>query len=163
MEKVSLRAMGDPTPGHSSPRPASGGEISPCAPREPAVIRNDREPRHMQHRLRSSGRRIEVFSAWGCGREEHQPEQHAEDDADGDPDGRAAHARISWQQRECDDIDVAGLDCLGHAGLLEILAQLVTHGRQGIYPAIQPHFLFHHGRQNLDRGAGAVPQVGQGL
>jgi hypothetical protein len=89
-----------------------------------------------------------------------------DDHAQGEPDEeaerhlecRAVEQRNGWQGRERHHVDVAGLDRLGHAGPLEVEAELVSDSGQGVHPTREPHLLLGHRRENRHRGAAPSAQ-----
>ena len=77
-------------------------------------------------------------------------EEQAEQEADSELDGRGGPEGRVGNRGHIDHFDVAGLDFFGHLGVLIVLAEKIALRAKSIHPPAQPHFLFGHGRQELD-------------
>ena len=117
------------------PSRAAGG--SGTAPLRDAAgdARDHREPRHVQHGLevlRPAHGRVERLEQVG----HHQSQQRARGTARARASAPTLSARgVDGSGGQVDDVDVAGLDRLRHAGLLEVLPHVVAHAGQRVHPA----------------------------
>ena len=76
---------------------------------------------------------------------------------------RAAQERRGRERRQADDVDVARLHRLRHAGPLVVHPDVVAHVGQRLHPAGEPHLLLGHRGENRHRRAGLGPQGAERL